>query len=107
MKRSNFQICKSIFEALLVSNPLYKSELREKADLGAESIDRWVDLITFIQSQPTLNVLEYGRHQLLELEKTETDVEITPEALVALKRMKNFLDLSEEEIEKRLKAIGC
>jgi hypothetical protein len=105
MKRTDFEICKLIFEALFQNNPIHKSDLRNLTSLGPKSIDKWVNLIAFIQSQPALKVKEIGRHRVLELEKPPLDQTLYPETLDALKAMKILLELPPSEMKKRLEEL--
>ena len=105
MKRKEFEICKSIFETLFQHNPIHKSDLRETTGLGAQSINKWVDLIAFIQSQPYIKIIRKGKYEMLELEKQKVDTEIYPETLEALKLMKAFLQLPPEELKKKLELL--
>lgn len=91
MKRTDFEICKSIFEALFQNNPIHKSDLRELTGLGPTSINKWVDLIAFVQSQPRLKIEKIGREQVLELEKPPFDETVFPETVEALQEMKKLL----------------
>lgn len=102
MKRTDFEVCKSVFEALFQNNPIHKSDLRKLSGLSARSVNKWVDLIAFIQSQPDLKITKKGRYEMLELEKHKVDTTIYPETLEALKLMKAFLDLPPEELKKKL-----
>ena len=106
MKRTSLEICKSIFEALFQYSPIYKSDLRELTGLGPNSINKWVDLIEFIQSQPELKVTRIGSHQVLELEKLSVDKTIYPETVEALKAMRALLKLSPDELKKRFEELG-
>ena len=105
MKRREFEICKSIFETLSQKNPVHKSDLREFIGLGARSVNKWVDLIAFIQSQPYLKITKKGRYEMLELEKAKEDTAIYPETLEALKLMQAFLELPTEDLKKKLEAL--
>ena len=105
MKRKDFDVCKSIFEALFQNNPIHKSDLRALTGLGHRSVNKWVDLIAFIQSQPELKITKKGRYEMLELEKQKVDMEIYPETIEALKLMKKFLELSPEELKKKLELL--
>ena len=105
MKRKDFEVCKSVFEALFQNNPIHKSDLRALTGLGARSVNKWVDLIAFIQSQPELKITKKGRYEMLELEKQKVDTTIYPETLEALKLMKKFLELPPEELKKKLELL--
>ena len=104
-KRSSFEVCKAIFEALFRASPIYKSELREMTGLGARSVDRWVDLITFIQSQPALNVIKRGRLEMLEIERQKIDETIYPETLEALKAMRDLIMLPKGELKRKIELL--
>jgi len=106
MKRTNIEICKSVFEALFQNNPIHKSDLRELTGLGPRSINKWIDLISFIQSQPRLKITEIGREQVLELEKHPQDVTIYSETVEALKAMKTLIDLPPDELTNRLEQLS-
>lgn len=105
MKRTDFEVCKSIFETLFQENPIHKSGLREPTGLGARSVNKWIDLITFIQSQPKLKITKSGRYEMLELQKQRVDMEVYPETLEALSVMKALLKLSPEELRLRVEAL--
>jgi ribonuclease D len=105
MKRTEFQICKEIFEALFQNNPIHKSDLRNLTGLGQSSINKWVDLIGFIQSQSKLKITKVGRHKILELEKPPLDETVYPETIEALKAMKAILKMNSEEIRKELASL--
>ena len=105
MKRTDFEICKLIFEALFQKNPVYKSDLRNLVGLGPKSINKWLDLITFIQSQPKIKITKIGRNQVLELETPPFEKDIFPETIEALKAMEIFLKLSPEERKKKLESL--
>lgn len=105
VKRTDFEICKLIFEALFQKNPVYKSDLRELVGLGPKSINKWIDLITFIQSQPKIKITKIGRNQVLELETPSLEKDIYPETIEALKVMRLFLRLSPDELKKKLELL--
>lgn len=105
MKRTDFEVCKAIFEALFQNNPIHKSDLRKLTGLGPRSVNKWVDLIAFIQSQPEVKITKTGRYQILELEKPPFDETIYPETLEALKIMSSFLKLPPDELKKKLQEI--
>jgi len=105
MKRTDFEVCKSVFEALFQRNPIHKSELRDLTGLGAKSVNKWVDLIAFIQSQPKLKITKSGRYEMLDLEKHKVDMTVYPETIQALKLMKTLLDLPPEELKKKLEML--
>lgn len=105
MKRKDFDVCKSVFEALFQKNPIHKSDLRSLTGLGARSVNKWVDLIAFIQSQPELKITKKGRYEMLELEKRKVDTAVYPETIEALKLMKKFLELPPEELKKKLELL--
>jgi len=102
MKRTDLEVCKSIFEALFQNNPIHKSDLRGLTGLGPRSVNKWTDLIEFIQSQPQLKITKKGRYQMLELEKPLLDEKISPESVEALKIMRSLLTLPPDELKKRL-----
>jgi len=102
MKRTDFEVCKSVFEVLFQKNPIYKSELRELTGLGPRSVNKWVDLVGFIQSQPKLKITKKGRYQILELEKPPLEETLHPETIEALKIMRSFLNLPLDELKKKL-----
>jgi len=101
-KRTDFEVCKSIFDALFQKNPIYKSDLRELSGLGPRSVSKWVELIAFIQSQAKLKVTKIGRYEMLELEKQYGE-EVYPETIEALKAMRSLLTLPPDEFQKKLK----
>lgn len=105
MKRTDFEVCKSIFETLFQKNPIHKSDLREINGLGASSVSKWVELISFIQSQPRLKIIKSGKYQMLELEKPPLDETIHPETVEALKAMKELIMLPPDELKKRLEKL--
>lgn len=105
MKRKDFEICKSVFETLFQHNPVHKSDLRELTGLGAYSVNKWVDLIAFIQSQPNLKITKKGRYEMLELEKDKADTTIYSETREALKLMKELIELSPEELKDKLELL--
>lgn len=105
MKRADFEVCKSVFEALFQNNLIHKSDLRELTGLGPRSINKWVDLIAFIQSQPKLKITKKGRYQMLELEKPPLDETLYPETVEALKIMSSFLKLPPDELKKKLEKL--
>ena len=105
MKRTDFEVCKSIFEALFQNNSIHKSDLRELAGLGPRSINKWVDLIAFIQSQPKLKITKSGRYQMLQLETPPLDETLHPETIEALKIMRTFLKLPPDELKKKLEKL--
>ena len=105
MKRTEFEVCKSIFETLFQNNPIHKSNLRELTGLGQRSINKWVDLIAFIQNQPNLKITKVGRHQMLELEKPALDETVYPETIEALNAMKRLLELPPDELKKKLEVL--
>jgi hypothetical protein len=102
MKRTDFEVCKSVFEVLLQKNPIHKSDLRGLVSLGPRSVNKWIDLIAFIQSQPKLKIIKKGRYQMLELERPPLEETLDPEAVEALKIMRSFLKLSPDELKKKL-----
>jgi hypothetical protein len=102
LKRTDFEVCKSVFETLFQKNPIHKSDLRTLTGLGPYSVNKWVDLIAFIQSQPKLKITKSGRCQMLELEKPPLEEEVDPEAIEALKMMRAFLKLSPSEFKQKL-----
>lgn len=104
-KRTEFEICKTIFETLFQNNPIHKSDLRELTGLGQRSINKWVNLIAFIQSQPNMEITNVGRQQMLKLEKPAFDGKIFPETIEALKAMKQLLELPSNELKKKLEAL--
>ena len=104
-KRTGFEICKSIFEALFQKNSIYKSDLRKLTGLGAKSINKWIDLITFIQSQPCVMITRKGRYEILELKRQEADTKIYPETIEALKLIKKLIELPPEELKKKLEIL--
>jgi len=105
VKRTDFEVCKSIFEALFQNNPIHKSDLRELTGLGASSINKRIDLIAFIQSQPKLKIITRGKYQMLELEKPPLDETMYPETIEALKAMKELIMLPPDELKKRLEIL--
>jgi len=105
MKRTDFEVCKSVFEALFQKNPIHKSELRDLIGLGAKSVNKWVDLIAFIQSQPKLKITKSGRYEMLDIEKHKVDMTVYPETIQTLKLMKILLDLPPEELKKKLEML--
>jgi hypothetical protein len=105
MKRTDFEVCKSIFEVLFQKNPIHKSNLRELTGLGARSVNKWVDLITFIQSQSKLKITKSGRYEMLELQKQDVDMTVYPETLEALKVMRALLETPPEELKRRVEAL--
>lgn len=104
-KRTEFEICKTIFETLFQNNLIHKSDLRELTGLGQRSINKWVNLIAFIQSQPNLEITKVGRQQMLELEKSALDETVFPETIEALNAMKRLLELPPNELRKKLKTL--
>ena len=106
MKRTDFEVCKSVFEVLFQNNPIHKSDLRGLTSLGPRSVSKWVDLIAFIQSQPKLKITKKGRYQMLELEKPPLDEKVDAETIEALKIMKSLIELPPEELRKRLDEIS-
>jgi len=102
MKRTDFEVCKSVFETLFQNNPIHKSDLRTYIGLGPRSINKWVDLIAFIQSQPKLKITNSGRCQILELEKPPLDEKLEPETIEALKIMSSFLRLPPDKLKEKL-----
>lgn len=102
MKRTDFEVCKSVFETLFQKNPVHKSDLRTLTGLGPSSVNKWIDLIEFIQSQPKLKIIKSGRCQMLELEKPSLEEKIDPEAIEALKVMRSFIKMSPEELKQKL-----
>jgi hypothetical protein len=107
MKRTDFEVCKSVFEVLFQNNPIHKSDLRGLTSLGPRSVSKWVDLIAFIQSQPKLKITRKGRYQMLELEKPPLDEKIDYETVEALKIMRSLLKLPPDELKKRLDEISA
>jgi len=105
MKRTYLEVCKSIFEVLFQKNPIHKSDLRELTGLGPRSVNKWIDLIGFTQSQPKLKVTKKGRYQMLELEKPPFDETLYPETIEALKIMRSFLNLPLDELKKKLEEL--
>lgn len=105
MKRTDLAVCKSVFEALFQKNPIHKSELRESTGLGARSVNKWIDLVAFVQSQPRLKITKSGRYEMLELEKQKVDMEVYPETLEALKVMKALIDLPPEKLKEKLELL--
>jgi hypothetical protein len=75
--------------------------------LGPRSINKWIDLIGFIQSQPKLKITatKSGRYKILELAKRPVDEEIYPETVKALRAMKSLLNLPPDELKKRLEEL--
>ncbi len=106
MKRTDFEVCKSIFEALFQNNPIHKSDLRTLTGLGPRSVNKWIDLITFIQSQPKLKTTKSGRYQILELATPSPDEKVYPETMEALKVMRSLLALPPNELKKKLEELG-
>ena len=106
MKRTDFDVCKSIFEALFQNNPIHKSDLRALTGLGPRSVNKWIDLIAFIQSQPKLKITKSGRYQILELATPSPDEKVYPENIEALKAMKALLNLPPDELKKKLEELG-
>lgn len=106
MKRTDFEVCKSIFEALIQNNPIHKSDLRELTGLGPKSVNKWVDLIGFIQSQPKLKITKSSRYQILELATPPPDEKVYPETIEALKLMRSLLVLPPDELKKKLEELG-
>jgi len=104
-KRTDFEVCKSIFEVLFQKNIIHKSDLRKLIGLSAKSINKWIDLITFIQSQPDIIVTKKGRYEILEIKKQEVDTTIYPETIEALKLMKKLIELPPEELKKKLEIL--
>lgn len=104
LKRTRLEVCKEIFETLIQKNPIHKSDLRELVGLGPHSINKWIDLISFIQSQPELKIVKSGRYEMLELER-KIDKKIYPETIEALKAMKALLELSPEELKRKFEAL--
>jgi hypothetical protein len=102
MKRTDFEVCKSVFETLFQNNPIHKSDLRSLMGLGPRSVNKWVDLIAFIQSQPKLKITKSGRYQTLELEKAPLDEKLEPETIETLKIIRAFLNLPAEELKEKL-----
>jgi hypothetical protein len=107
MKRTDFEVCKSVFEVLFQNNPIHKSDLRGLTSLGPRSVSKWIDLIAFIQSQPKLKITRKGRYQMLELEKPPLDEKIDSETLEALKIMRSLIQLPPEELKKKLDEISA
>ena len=105
MKRTDFEVCKSIFEALFQNNPIHKSDLRGLTGLGPRSVNKWTDLIEFIQSQPALKITKKGRYQMLELEKPPFNEKISPEGIEALKVMRTLLTLPPDKLKKKLEEL--
>jgi hypothetical protein len=106
MKRTDFEVCKSVFEVLFQNNPIHKSDLRGLTSLGPRSVNKWVDLIAFIQSQPKLKITRKGRYQMLELEKPPLDEKIDSETIEALRIMRSLIELPPDELKKRLDEIS-
>jgi len=106
MKRTDFEVCKSIFEVLFQNNPIHKSDLRALTGLGPRSVNKWIDLIAFIQSQPKLKITKSGRYQILELATPSPDEKVYPENIEALKAMKALLNLPPDELKKKLEELG-
>jgi len=106
MKRTDFEVCKSVFEVLFQNNPIHKSDLRGLTSLGPRSVNKWVDLIAFIQSQPQLKITKKGRYQMLELEKPPLDENINSETVEALRIMRSLIELPPDELKKRLDEIS-
>lgn len=106
MKRTDFEVCKSVFEVLFQKNPIHKSDLRELTSLGPRSVNKWVDLIAFIQSQPKLKIMKKGRYQMLELEKAPLDDKVDAETIEALKIMRSLIKLPPDELKQRLDEIS-
>jgi len=102
MKRTDFEVCKSVFEVLFQNNIIHKSDLRGLTRLGPKSVNKWVDLIAFIQSQPKLKITKKGRYQMLELEKPPLDEKVDAETIEALKIMRSLIELPPDELKKRL-----
>jgi len=106
MKRTDFDVCKSVFEALFQNNPVHKSDLRTLTGLGPRSVNKWIDLIAFIQSQPKLKITKSGRYQILELAAPSSNEKVYPETIEALKVMRSLLVLPPDELKKKLKELG-
>jgi len=106
MKRTDFDLCKSIFETLFQNNPIHKSDLRTLMGLGPRSINKWIELIAFIQSQPKLKITKSGRYQILELATPSPDEKVYPETIEALKAMRSLLLLPSDELNKKLEELG-
>jgi hypothetical protein len=107
MKRTDFEVCKSVFEVLFQNNPIHKSDLRGLTSLGPKSVNKWVDLIAFVQSQPKLKITRKGRYQMLELEKPALDEKIDSETVEALRIMRSLIELPPDELKKRLDEISA
>lgn len=103
-KRTDFEVCKSIFEVLFQRNTIHKSDLRKLIGLNAKSINKWVDLITFVQSQPEIIVAKKGRYEILEIKRQEDKI-IYPETIEALKLMRKLIELPPEELKEKLEML--
>jgi hypothetical protein len=71
--------------------PFPKNQLR-KLGLGSKSINQWLDLILFIQTQPQIKLLKVGNYTLIQKEFVDDYLKMC---------WKNFLD-KEKPYEKRL-----
>ncbi len=92
MKRSQIEVIRDLFDKLFVENPIQKSALRRRTGLGNNSINSWIEIIEFIQSQPMLLIKKEGRKTMLELEKERNDTKIYPETIEGLKALKKLLE---------------
>lgn len=66
-KRTNRKLVELIFDQLKKNQRMFKSDF-EKFGLNNYSINDWVELICFIQSQPKLKTIKQNRITMYELE---------------------------------------
>lgn len=50
--------------------PVYRSDLR-KIGFDAKSLDKWIELIEYVQNQPALKVNRAGKYMTIGLEKKD------------------------------------